>query len=206
MCPSREPTQEENKDRLFIITNSNGYHQFPMPIILTRSLSAPASRSASRRPPDEGRHEKWRSSNANCSAGTCVNTGCIPTKSVGRERLCRADGATRGGIRRRHRRRSQRRHEGRPRPARTRSPAHRAPASKTGSGICRTCTVLQGPCPLRNPRARFGAGADLLSADRVLHQRGRAAPSSRPYPAATSVSYLTNIIHGSTWIRCPSIS
>ena len=131
--------------------------------------------------------------------GTCVNTGCTPTKTLVAERLCRAHGAARRRLRFQHRRRGHGRHEARQGARRRR----RRPLQPRCRAIAQESRELHR---LPRPRAlRVGArgcgrhGNPELRPD--LHQRGRPGRRARDaWPGANRLSHQQ--LDGRS--RCPA--
>ncbi len=120
--------------------------------------------------------------------GTCVNTGCIPTKDDGCERVCRPHGAACRRIRRGCRGRRHGRHaarEGAQRQDFRRLAPRAGELAPTGN-----ITVLQGHARFESPH-EVRVGDELLAAERIfVNVGGRAVVPDMP--GVGEIPYLTN--------------
>ena len=116
--------------------------------------------------------------------GTCVNTGCMPTKALVASAYAAARGAPPCGLRRHHRRAGRGRHEGRE-GAQGRDRARpRATASSVRSSRSKAARCIRGT-------ARFVARNEVQVGETVLRRRrsssmSAGAPSVPPMPGPRS--------------------
>ena len=137
--------------------------------------------------------------------GTCVNTGCIPTKTLVASAYAAhlARRAADFGVDRR--RPGQRRHgggEGAQGCRRRQIPRDSVEAWLRGmDGL----HGLRGPCPLRDPPTRVRGRRRALTAERIfINVGGRAIVPDMP--GIDDVQCLTNTTHARARHRCPAIS
>ena len=111
--------------------------------------------------------------------GTCVNYGCIPTKTLVASAHAAHAGPPRGRIRRRHRR-NHHRHGRRSRPAKTRSCSATAVVSSRGWTAWTGCTFIRGHARFEDPHT-ISVDGRVLEADKIfLNVGGRAVAPDMP--------------------------
>ncbi len=122
--------------------------------------------------------------------GTCVNTGCTPTKAMVASAYVAQKARTRRGLRS-SRRPHLGRHEGRQSPQRQDRPQLPHWTSKAICAICPRCTVFNGHARFESPK-EVRVNDDLLSADEIfINVGGRAVVPD--FPGVNEVPYLTNV-------------
>ena len=121
--------------------------------------------------------------------GTCVNTGCIPTKTMVASAYAARVAASRRRVWR-GRRLSARRHEARHGAERRGVRSSRAPVSKTGCGTWSTAPSTSGHARFESAH-EVNVGGERLRADKVfINVGGRALVPDMP--GLREIDYLTN--------------